>query len=207
VRTFIIKARKGTTRWELVRSQIGSRAHFEVIAHAVINAFFISNGFRDDVEVYIVLDSSEDFPRTIKLSSSAGLSLAGFHEAAVLDVIETALKDSQGLQKNTTMDVAPGVQISGFGLEKLVGSLLGDDSLENRPVYLLEPKGEDIRTMLLEDQPINPVFILSDHLALPKKSVKGFKRHGLKTISLGKKMLFAAQCVVLLNYELDRLLY
>ena len=67
MRTFIIKARKGTTRWEKVRSQIGTKEHFEVVAHSVINAFFISNGFRTDVEVYIVLDSSEDFPRTIKI--------------------------------------------------------------------------------------------------------------------------------------------
>ena len=62
MRTFIIRARKGTTRWERVRSQVGGNAHFEVIAHSVINAFFISSDFRTDVEFYIVLDSSENFP-------------------------------------------------------------------------------------------------------------------------------------------------
>jgi tRNA (pseudouridine54-N1)-methyltransferase len=196
MRTFIIRARKGTTRWEQVRSQIGAREHFEVVAHSVINAFFVSNDFRDNVEVYIILDSSEDFPRTIKLSSDEGLSIAGFHEEAVLVLIEKALKDSHGLQKNETRTLAPGLQISGFGFEKLVNNLL-----ETRSVYLLDRKGEDIRSIELES---NPVFILSDHLAMPKNSIKGLKRHGLKTVSLGKKMLFASQCVVLLNYELDR---
>lgn len=195
MRTFIIRARKGSTRAEQVRAQIGTKEHFEVVAHSVINAFFVSNGFRQDVEVYIVLDSSEDFPRTIKLSSSEGLSISGFHEEAVLELVEKALKNSQGLKKDETMQIAPGLQISGFGFEKLVRQLL-----ETRPVYLLDRKGQDVRSVEFET---DPVFILSDHLPMPKNSVKGLKRHGLKAISLGKKMLFASQCVVLIHYLLD----
>lgn len=197
MRTFIIRARKGTTRAELVRSQIGSKEHFEVVAHSVINAFFISNGFRDNVEVYIILDSSDNFPRTIKLSGAEGLSIAGFHEEAVLQLVENALKESQDLKKDETKQIAPGLQISGFGFERLVGKLL-----ETHPIYLLDRKGEDIRNIEFET---NPVFVLSDHLAMPKNSVKGLKRRGLKTISFGKKMLFASQCVVLINHELDRI--
>lgn len=196
LRTFIIRARKGTTRFEKVRSQIGAAGHFEVVAHSVINAFFVSNGFREDVEIYIILDSSEDFPRTIKLSSAEGLSIAGFHEEAVLVLVEKALRESPGLQKDETRIIAPGIQISGFGFEKLVSGLL-----ETRPVYLLDRKGTDIRVVEWET---DPVFVLSDHLAMPKNSVKGLQRKGLKTLSLCKKMLFASQCVVLINYELDR---
>ncbi len=196
MRTFIIRARKGTTRWERVRSQVGGKEHFEVVAHSVINAFFISIDFRSDVEVYIVLDSSEDFPHTIKLTSADGLSLTGFHEEAVIGLIEKALKDSRGLLKDETRTVAPGVQVSGFGFEKLISGLI-----KTRPLYLLDRKGEDIRDTQLEP---NPVFILSDHLAMPKKTISGLKRNGLKTLSLGKKMLFASQCVVLINDEMDR---
>lgn len=196
MRSFIIRARKGTTRWDKLRSTLGGKAHFEVIAHSVINAFFLSNDFRQDVEVYIVLDSSEDFPRTIRLSAADGLSIAGFHEAAVLALIEEALRLGQGLKKDEMRIAAPGVQISAFGFDRLLGNLL-----ETRSVYLLEPKGEDIADVTLD---ANPVFILSDHLAMPKKSIKGLKRQGLKTLSLGKKMLFASQCVVILNYETDK---
>lgn len=196
MRTFIIRARKGTTRWEKIRASVGAKEHFEVVTHSVINAFFFSSGFREDVEVYIVLDSSEDFPRTIKLSGSEGLSIAGFHEEAVLELVEKALKESQGLKKDETKKIAPGLQISGFGFEKLVGDLL-----ETRPIYLLEPKGVDIREIEFES---DPVFVLSDHLIMPKKSVKGLKRQGVTGLSLGKKMLFASQCVVLIHHELDR---
>lgn len=195
MRTFIIRARKGTTQWQHIKQSIGTNAHIEVVAHSVVNAFFTSNAFREDVEVYIVLDSSADFPRTIKLSSNDGLSLAGFYEAAVLEVLEQALKNSQALQKNETLDIAPGIKISGFGFEKLIASLI-----DTRPVYLLEPKGEHIDSITTEP---NPIFILSDHIALPKNTVKGLKRHGVKSLSLGKKMLFASQCIVLIHHTLD----
>lgn len=197
MRTFIIRARSGTTKWERVRSSVGVRGHFEVIAHTVMNAFFISNGFRQDVEVYIVLESSEDFPRTIKLSSNEGLSLSGFHEQAILEIVELALKESANLQKDGTQTIAPGLHVYGFGFEKCVGSLLAA-----RPVYLLDRKGQDLRSMQF---PSDPVFVLSDHLAMPKNSVKGLMRKGMQAISLGRKMLFASQCVVLIHDELDRL--
>lgn len=195
MRTFIIRARKGSTRWERIRSQIGTKEHFEVIAHSVINAFFISSGFRDDVEVYIVLDSSADFPRTIKLSSAEGLSLSGFHEDAVISVVEKALKDAANLAKDGHANLGSGVHVFGYGFDRLLSILL-----PTRPMYLLDKKGENIRSLNLEP---NPVFILSDHLAMPKKSIAGLKRKGLKIISLGQKMLFASQCVVLLNHEMD----
>lgn len=195
MRTFIIRARKGTTRWERLRTSIGNSQHLEVVAHSVINAFFIASSFREDVEVYIVLDSTEDFPRTIKLSGDQKLSLSGFHENAVLSLLEKALKQSPNLRKDETKSIAPGLEISGFGFDKLVSHLL-----ETRTLYLLEPKGENIRTTPLEK---DPVFILSDHLSMPSKIFKSLKRKGLKTISLGKKMLFASQCVVIIHYELD----
>lgn len=196
MRTFILRARKGSTRWDQIRGDIGNQAHFEVVLHSVINAFFISNGFRQDVEFYIVLDSTPDFPRTIKLSGHAGLSIPGFHEDAVVSLIETILKNSQGIAKNETRAIMPGVELSGFGFEKLVGGLL-----ESRSLYLLDRKGADIRTTTLA---ADPIFILSDHLAMPKNHVKSFTRQGMQLLSLGPKTLFASQCVVLLNHEMDR---
>ena len=195
MRTFIIRARKGTTRWDKLRSQLGGKEHFEVVAHSVINAFFLSNDFRMDVEVYIVLESSADFPKTIRLSGNEGLSLAGFHEEAVVQLLEQALKNSANLIKDQSRSLAPGVTVYGFGFDRLVSNLIQD-----RTLYILSPKGEDIRTSTLDE---NPVFILSDHLTMPKKSLNSLKSKGLKQISLGKKMLFASQCVVLLNHEFD----
>ena len=38
---------------------------------------------------------------------------------------------------------------------------------------------------------------------MPKKSFNSLKRLGTEKISLGPTMLFASQCVVLINNELD----
>jgi tRNA (pseudouridine54-N1)-methyltransferase len=39
---------------------------------------------------------------------------------------------------------------------------------------------------------------------MPKKYVQSLKRRGVQMLSVGKKMLFASQCVVILHHELDR---
>lgn len=195
MRTFVLRSRKGSVSHR-VEEQIGSHAHTEIIAHAIANAFFYSNGMRDDVEVYIVLESSADFPRTVKLSTAQGLSIPGFHETAILSVISQALMQARTILKDQIISAAPGIEVAGFGFERLMQRLL-----ESRPVYLLDKKGEDIRNIEYEN---DAVFVLSDHLAMPKNSIKSFERRGLKKISLGKRMLFASQCVVLIQAELDR---
>ncbi|MDA8561866.1 tRNA (pseudouridine(54)-N(1))-methyltransferase TrmY [Gammaproteobacteria bacterium] len=194
MRTFVIRARKGPVLYGSIRNNIGVKGHFEIIAHSIINAFFVSNNFRSDVEVYIVLESSETFPYTIKLSSNDGLSLYGFHEEAIINLFEETLKKVVSLQKDESIVTSPGVEVFGFGFEKCL------NKFDSRHIYMLGPKGGDIRGTNIEN---NPVFLLSDNLPMPKNNIKSLVRKGVNTISLGKRMLFASQIIVLLNYELD----
>jgi tRNA (pseudouridine54-N1)-methyltransferase len=196
IRTFVLRSRKGSVKADQINDQIGTSAHVEIIAHALANIFFYSNGMRENVEAYVVLDSSPDFPRTVRLMANQGLSFPGFHEAAILGVIASALAAAKKISKDQIIPVAPGVEVAGFGFERLMQELLQD-----RTVYLLDKKGDDVRSIELDQ---DCVLVLSDHLAMPKKSIKGLERRGLKKISLGRKMLFASQCVVLVHHELDR---
>ena len=197
MRTFVIRARKGTVSADKVFSQVGSGEHFEIIAHTLANAFYFSNGMRTDVEVYVVLDSTPDFPKTLKFSSNKGLSFPGFHEHAILEVVSSALARGHKVIKDNIQTVEPGIEICGFGFDILMKELQ-----EHHPIYLLDKKGKDIRSVNFAE---SGVFVLSDHLPLPKNSIKVLERHGLTKISLGRKMLFASQCVVLIHNELDRL--
>lgn len=197
MKTFILKARKGCTQATRLRDHIGQKGHVEIIAHTVINAFFVSQDFREDVEVCIVLDSSDDFPKTIQLIAQEGLSLDGFHEEAVYTLIENTLKKGALIQKNETQTLFPGVKLHGFGLETLL-----KQQYPNRSLYLLDPKGTPALAAPLVD---DPVFILTDHISMPKNIVKSFKRRGVCMLSLGKKMLFASQCVILLHHVIDNL--
>ncbi len=196
MRLFVIRARKGKTDADKVLAQVGSKAHFEIIAHTLANAFYFSNGIRSDIEVYVVLDSSPDFSRTLKFSSNNGLSFPGFHEQAILEVISAALARGNNVAKDAIMAVAPGIEIYGFGFEVLMKKLQ-----EQYPIYLLDKKGEDIRSINFEQ---HGVFVLSDHLPLPKNNITALERQGATKISLGRKMLFASQCIVLIHNELDR---
>ena len=196
MRTFVIRARKGTVSADKIFSQVGSREHVEIIAHTLANAFYFSNGMRSDVEVYVVLDSSPDFPRTLKFSSNNGLSFPGFDEHAILQVVSSALARGSKVTKGNILAIEPGIEICGFGFEILMKGLQ-----ERHPVYLLDKKGADIRSINFEQ---DGVFVLTDHLPMPKNSVKGLERRGIIKISLGPKMLFASQCVVLIHNELDR---
>jgi len=196
MRTFVLKARKAGMNAADLRSHLGSPFHFEVVLHAVMNAFFIASDFRRDVELYIVFDSAQDFPRTLKLSSVCGLSLPGFHEQALLRFFNSVLPKALAVQKNQVLELEDGVAVYGFGLERLVQSFLA----QKRQVFLLEPKGESIATLQL---PLDPVFLLTDHLMMPKKTCQGLKRRGVLGLSLGPRMLFASQCVVLLQHVCD----
>ena len=197
MRTFVLRARKGSVKADKLLAGIGAGEHSEIIAHTLANCFYFSNGIRSDVEVYVVLDSAADFPRTLKFSANQGLSFPGFHEQAILGVVADALDKGSRITKDATQIVAPGIEISGFGFDTLMKKLQ-----DERPVYFLDKKGQDIRTVALTEE--GGVFLLSDHLPMPKNSLQVLERRGGIKISLGKKILFASQCVVLVHNELDR---
>jgi tRNA (pseudouridine54-N1)-methyltransferase len=121
--------------------------------------------------------------------------LGGFHEQALLAKVAKALDASRGMGKEESRPVEPGITVRTLSFEKLVQELARDYRL-----FVMDRKGTPIR-----DQPFPgaPCFVLTDHLPMPKNSLSGLKRLGAGMISLGSRMLFASQCVVLIHHELD----
>ena len=74
------------------------------------------------------------------------------------------------------------------------------DLAEDHQLYVMDKKGDSIREL---DFGENPCFLLTDHIPMPKKTFNSLKRLGAEKISLGPRMLFASQCVVLIQNELD----
>jgi tRNA (pseudouridine54-N1)-methyltransferase len=68
-------------------------------------------------------------------------------------------------------------------------------------VYVLEEGGKKVDK--IEFEKTNPLFVLGDHVGLPKKAENFALRFGEK-ISLGKKPYLAASCITVLNYLLDK---
>ncbi|CEO41272.1 tRNA (pseudouridine(54)-N(1))-methyltransferase TrmY [Photobacterium kishitanii] len=195
MRAFVLRARSAPTDSKLLIASVGQDAHTEILAHVLMNAIFVAQSHREDIMVHLVLESTQDFSRTISFSSNDISNLSGFHEQAWLEKIAHALDKSIGMNKEQLRNVEPGICVRTISFEKLVCELAEDYQL-----YMLDKKGDFIRDIELAS---NPCFLLTDHMPMPKKSFNSLKRLGAEKISLGPKMLFASQCIVLIHNELD----
>ena len=196
MRTFVLRARAAPTDSQALLASVGKDAHTEILAHTLMNAIFVAQSHRPDVVVYLVLESTMDFSRTIRFEVNAMHELAGFDERALLGKVAKALDASRGLGKEETRPVESGVTVQTLSFERLVQTLAEDHQL-----FLMDPKGTPMREQAFAG---NPCFLLTDHIPMPKKILPSLERQGAKTLSLGPKMLFASQCVVLIHYELDQ---
>jgi tRNA (pseudouridine54-N1)-methyltransferase len=89
----------------------------------------------------------------------------------------------------------PGITTSKTSFEALLKA-----KAKKIPVSVLEEGGKDVADAEL---PEDCVFVLGDHVGLPKKVEAFVLRYGEK-ISLGKQPYLAASCITILNYVLDR---
>jgi tRNA (pseudouridine54-N1)-methyltransferase len=196
MRTFVLRARAAPTDSQKLLAAIGREAHPEILAHALMNAIFVAQSHRADVVVYLVLESTADFSRTIRFEANAMHDIGGFDERALLGKIASALDASKGMGKEEMRPVESGVNVRTVAFERLVQELAGDHQL-----FVMDPKGTPIGEQEFEG---HPCFLLTDHIPMPKKTYHSLERLGAKKITLGSKMLFASQCVVLIHHALDQ---
>jgi tRNA pseudouridine-54 N-methylase len=88
----------------------------------------------------------------------------------------------------------PGVTTTKNSFEALLKA-----KAETHSVYVLEEGGKNVQDIQF---PPNPLFILGDHVGLPKNAERFALRYGEK-ISLGKQPYLAASCITVLNYLID----
>ena len=195
MRVFVLRARSAPTTSRELFEGVGKEAHTEILAHTLMNAIFVAQSHRADVVVHLVLESTKDYSRTISFDSNGMRDIGGFHEQALLAKVAAALDVSAGMGKEEKRPVGPGIVVRTISFEKLVQELARD-----HPLLVMDRKGTPMRDKAIAGA---PCFILTDHLPMPKKSLCTLERLGAEQISLGSKMLFASQCVLLIHNELD----
>ena len=196
MRTFVLRARAAPTDSKKLLASIGGEAHTEILAHTLMNAIFVAQSHRADVVVYLVLESTADFSRTIRFEANAMHDIGGFDERALLGKVAKALDASSGMAKEETRPVESCVTVRTAAFERLVQELAEDDQL-----FVMDRKGTSIREQAFDG---SPCFLLTDHIPMPKNTFRTLERLGAKKITLGSKMLFASQCVVLIHHEMDQ---
>ncbi len=193
---YIVRAHAAPTDPAHFRQSVGTGAHPEYLAQIIINSLFISKGHRHDTDLTLVLEKSRDFSRVIRFPGDSLGSLTDKTESGLLNVIIECLTASELMKKDETRTLSSGLQVQSTSFEHLVKSRVQD-----RPVFLLDRKGDDIRSLNLAD---DAVFLLTDHVPMPRKTAKSMNRQGVKSVSLGPVMLHASQCIVLIQNEFDR---
>lgn len=196
MRTFVLRARAAPTDSQKLLASVGQDAHTEILAHTLMNSIFVAQSHRADVVIYLVLESTQDFSRTICFEVNAMHEIGGFDEHALLSKVAKALDVSIGMGKEESRPVESGVTVRTVSFERLVQELAVDHQL-----FVMDRKGTTIREQAFQSK---PCFLLTDHIPMPKNTFHTLERLGAKKITLGSKMLFASQCVVLIHHELDQ---
>jgi tRNA (pseudouridine54-N1)-methyltransferase len=156
----------------------------DIVHECIVSSLFLSHGLRRDVTFHAILNGPPKPPIHIQIDGST------------LYDVRTDMDTWQGILKKILQDKPhPGITKDKTSFEALL-----KDKAQSQKVYVLEEDGKDIEQIELSE---NGLFVLGDHVGLPKKAELFAQRFGEK-ISLGKTPYLAASCITIINYTLDQ---
>ena len=169
----------------------------DIACQIVIMAFFISHKLRQNVKLHLIFNGPPDAPKHIEMFPGKALGEDSDHDISKKDVAGLIKKLLYKYKPGINNEVMKGYFIEKRGIIDFVNKLLDED----KEVFILDKKGEDIREIKIGK---NPVFILGDHDGIPKLEMKRLKKMDIKKISVGDEMYFASQTMTIVQNELDR---
>jgi tRNA (pseudouridine54-N1)-methyltransferase len=181
LREFVLYSRKGRTDSKF--TSLSDAGRLDVVQECVVASLFLSHGIRKNAIFHAILSGPPNPPLHVKV------------DGATLHDVRTDQKTwEQILKKVFSGKMHPGITTNRTSFETLIKTKANESQ-----IYVLEEGGKDISQVSIGE---NPVFILGDHVGLPKKVEDFALRYGEK-ISLGKQPYLAASCITVLNYLLD----
>ncbi len=182
MREFLLYSRIGKT--DLHWTNLHDAGRLDIVYECIVASLFLSHGLRRDVNFNAVLNGPPNPPLHLQIN---GAEL--YDVRTDIDTWNTIIRKAVGGKSH------PGVTMAKTSFEALLRQKAETDS-----IYVLEEGGKDIgETEICE----NPLFVLGDHVGLPKKVETFVLRYGEK-LSLGKRPYLAASCVTVINYILDQ---
>lgn len=181
-REFILFSRLGKT--DIAFHNLHDAGRLDIVHECIVASLFLSHGLRGNVVFHTVLNGPPNPPLHIEV------------DGATLHDVRTDIGTWQSiLKKVISGKLHPGIFTSKTSFEALLKA-----KAKTTSIYVLEEGGKDIANAEL---PEHCIFVLGDHVGLPKKAEVFALRYGEK-ISLGKQPYLAASCITILNYLLDR---
>lgn len=170
---------------------LAEAGRLDIVVHALIHAFFLSNAMRSNVHFHAVLHGPPDPPKHIEFISNLQTPYSKKDVGTLLQIALWKYKPEKKVQ------ALPGVWVEKKDFRSVVSEL----ERKGHSIYLLDPKGKSIDCVEMAP---NPVFVLGDHLGIPKWERKWIVKRCAATISLGKLPYFTSQCIAVLNFWLDK---
>lgn len=181
-REFILFSRIGQTDPNF--HSLHDAGRLDIVHECIVGSLFLSHGLRRDVTFHAILNGPPNPPLHIQIDGNT------------LYDVRTDMDTWQVILKKTLSGKPhPGITKDKTSFEALVKS-----KAQTKKIYVLEEDGKDINQVDLTD---NSLFVLGDHVGLPKKAETFAMRFGEK-ISLGKQPYLAASCITIINYILDQ---
>jgi tRNA (pseudouridine54-N1)-methyltransferase len=165
-------------------SSLHDAGRLDVVYECTVASLFLSHGIRRDAVFHAVLNGPPNPPLHLQIDGRA-----------LYDVRTDLDTWQQILRKIIAGKTHPGISVDKTSFEALLKI-----EAQAHSVYVLEEGGKNITETRLAD---NAVFVLGDHVGLPKRAEMLALRFGQK-ISLGKQPYLAASCITIINYVLDR---
>jgi tRNA (pseudouridine54-N1)-methyltransferase len=182
MREFVLYSRLGRTEphW----SSLHDAGRLDIVYECIVASLFLSHGLRRDVNFNAVLNGPPNPPLHLHIN---GVEL--YDVRTNLETWDAILKKAIGGKPH------PGVTTQKTSFEALL-----KEKAQTATVYVLEEGGKNVEDI---EFPENPLFVLGDHVGLPKNVERFALRFGEK-VSLGRTPYLAASCITVLNYLLDR---
>ncbi len=181
-REFVLLSRLGRT--DSVFNNLHDAGRLDIVHECIVASLFLSHGLRRNVTFHAVLNGPPNPPVHIQINGET------------LYDVQTDIEIWQSIiRKILSGKSHPGISKDHKSYEALLR-----EKAENQPIYVLEEGGKNIKESTLKE---NAVFVLGDHVGLPKKAETYALRFGEK-VSLGKQPYLAASCITIINYLLDQ---
>ena len=192
MRVFVVPGHRTITSGDFSLNDLcGATGRLDILLRCINSAFFLSNGIRDEVILYLVLLGYPEPPKTLKFLGNE-LKYLNPDERSTGALVRTAL-----LKKidNNWIKSTPGIYISQKKFEDIIKECVSNT---NELIYLKET-GVNIKDMQLQ----NPVVVLGDQYDLTLDEEKVLTELGAKTVSLGPRSLHSDHCITLVNNQMD----